>query len=115
MTNIEKLYELAGIKEKHGVELTVDPTSEELKFNEHYVCYGYPPFTDTKQLELIKKLARIQPIKITDTSENWFVEPSGYYQMTPSKDFPQALVGLVCELWEDLTDEQREEIKRILE
>lgn len=110
MTNyIEKLYELAKVEKRQlsGIIKGDYP----MRFHD----VGYPPFTPEKQLELIKKLARIQPIKITDTSENWYVEPSGYYQMTPSKDFPQALAGLVCGLWKDLTPEQREEIKRILE
>lgn len=36
-----------------------------------------------------------------------------YKQLIPVLN--QALAGLVCELWEDLTPEQREEVRKVLE
>lgn len=114
MTNIQKLYELAGIKEKHGIELTVDPTSEEPKFNEHYVCYGYPPFTPEMQLEIIKWFGKnFDIIRYWINDSEYIVEINGIFGN--NKDFSQALADLICELWDDLTPEQREQIKRILE
>lgn len=37
------------------------------------------------------------------------------YDIYNQEYFSQALAGLVCELWEDLTPEQREEVRGILE
>lgn len=55
MTNeLEKqFFDTFGIEPKHGVELTIDPTTDDNVMNEHNVCYGYPEITDRILLELI--------------------------------------------------------------
>lgn len=117
--NIQKLYEIAGIKEKRGVELTVDPTSEEPKFNEHYVCYGYPPFTAEKQLELIKFVSNFKVYEMVKyKNRKWFMCASigcdDYYE-SRSESFDQALANLIINLWQDLINDQKQEIKKILQ
>ena len=114
--NIEKLYELAGIEKKSHCDYTC---------NSRYFCstncthYNekieeYPPFTAEKQLELIKWLATTRPIHITNICGDWVIEGMVRYGKK-YKDFSQALAGLVCELWEYLTLEQREEVRGILQ
>ena len=111
MNNIEKLYELAGID----------------RFD--YELAKYPDFTDTKQLELIKWLA----VKHSKYSILHIDKYCNYFRVSFDKDkckdgagyefdyagfntdFSQDLAGLICELWEDLSDEQREEVRGILQ
>lgn len=121
--NIEKLYELANIDKKLDCQRC---GAKELKAGKCFEvdCEStYPPFSNTKQLELIKWLA-IQRngfliLNPTDDKKEFLVGTNYYWgrcdtQTKKLQDFPQALAGLVCELWEDLSDKQREEIKRIL-
>ena len=117
---IEKMYELAGVK-KNGGELTVPPTNDEPKFNEQLVCYGYPPFTDTKKLELTKWI-RInkneQYLYFFDVTYEYFRGRKFTTKEEKRKfldsEYPQILANFVCELWDDLTPEQREEIRKVL-
>ena len=107
--NIEKLYELAGM-EKRIFSFVIQG---EFPQRVHDRCY--PPFTDTKQLELIKWLASEQ----NDIEISWYSDIgfriNNFLDSCEHKDFPQALAGLVCELWNDLTDTQKEEIRGILQ
>lgn len=142
--NISRLYESAGV-EKRFKAYTEDGivkyfhTLDEIKKSniyyrpDMYCCdldddaKEYPPFTDTKQLEIIKWLSKskefwlsidFEEVKFTElkswaVSVEWYTENKFF--SCAKTEFEQALAGLVCELWEDLTDEQKEEIKRILE
>lgn len=58
-TDIERqFFETFGIKPKRGVELTIDPTTDDNVMNEHKVCYGYPQITDTHLLRLIEIIGK---------------------------------------------------------
>lgn len=114
--NIEKLYELANIHKKLDCQRC---GAKELKSGKCFEvdCEStYPSFTNTKQLELIKWIAINGEVCRIDATEKdkWFIE-NDFKTSECFADFSQALAGLVCELWDDLTSEQREEIKRILE
>ena len=53
-TDLEKqFFDTFGIEPKRGVELTIDPTTDDNVMNEHKVCYGYPQINDRILLELI--------------------------------------------------------------
>ena len=107
--NISRMYELSGI-----------PVSE------WYLCY--PPFTAEKQLNLIKWLI-LNPF--IDEISLCYNEPSKTYNIEIYNipecgnfrdsriefncEFEQTLASLVCELWEDLTPEQRKEVRGILQ
>lgn len=112
--NIEKLYELAGVEK----ELVCNCSSENLrtcKATKKYCCYSEfeYTFTDTKQLEIIKWFGKNFDIfRYWINDSEYIVEINGIFGN--NKDFSYALADLVCELWNDLTDEQREEIKEIL-
>lgn len=88
----------------------------------------YPSFTPEKQLELIKWISNkinSHNILYIDKHNNqsrfsvdkckYDIDEDDYDYSFVHTDFSQALAGLVCELWEDLTPEQQAEIKRILE
>ena len=142
--NIEKLYELAGVEKyylytvKHLGKIHIAPLegilenlhlfkrNKKSKVKNTYinrVKKVYPPFTDTKQLELILWISlntRYMWNYIGQTVKNTWVLAIDYTQIFKFKscehtDFSQALAGLVCELWEDLTDTQKEEIRKVLE
>lgn len=99
--NIEKLYELAYVCGR---------------------CYDgetleYPPFSSEKQLEMIKWLAFEKRLSLKYINAKWHLYNGewGVSSTIKYEPFEQALAGLICELWDDLTPEQQAEIKRILE
>lgn len=97
--NISRMYELA-VKSK--------------KLNWDTMEFKYPPFTDTKQLELIKYFSEnIDFLELSHNGEEFEFYTSG--SRDRNKDFSQALASFIYYKWEDLTDEQKEQIKRILE
>ena len=91
MSEIEKLYENAGIKK--------DWTA--IGFGDIEDCY--PPFTAEKQLELIKWLiieGYIEDMLTVQISE---------------ENFEACLADTFNELWQDLTEEEKQQVKGILE
>ena len=117
--NISRLYRLNNIDKVFYVSDNVFEDGYDL----NSIKEDYPPFTDTKQLELIKWISlnvRYMWNYIGQTVKDTWVLAIDYTQIFKFKscehtDFSQALAGLVCELWEDLTDEQREEVRGILQ
>lgn len=122
--NISRMYELAKATKYRAVSRynpllkygDYNNLYDVIKFSDDFdIELEFPPFTPEKQLELIKWLASEQ----NDVEISWYSDTSfrvnNFLDSCEHKDFSQALAGLVCELWEDLTEEQKEEIKRILE
>ena len=118
MSEIEKLYENAGV-EKEWKPLPYGDIEE-----------YYPEFTAEKQLELIKWLAYKDYdkdallININASNYTYFSlginscdDGNGLYEdyCFGSKQFNEALAGVVNLIWQDLTDTEKAEIKRILE
>ena len=112
MNEVEKMYENAGIKK--------DWNSTPYGGIEEY----YPPFTPEKQLELIKWLARHNFV-VCKNLGGWHTGINPTYDeefgITCSKratnygSFEYALASLINYLWQDLTEEERKQIKEILE
>ena len=77
----------------------------------------YPPFTAEKQLELIKWLADtdnyIKEICRMIDTRKYFIETI-CENISMANNFEEALAGLINKLWQDLTDEERKQIKEIL-
>ena len=135
MTEIEKLYKNAGVEKEiipcpskyYGYNCTRnnwDDTGCSCDIE------GYPPFTAEKQLELIKLLAKRDYgdytssllINITDDRVYFSAgaKPKYYvievlYDSNRYTDFENALANLINKLWQDLTESEKAEIKRILE
>ena len=104
--NIEELYELAKFERAMSVGSPI----------------ALYPFTPEKQLELIKWLSYTFLGHFhCYTVSHRFSDNFGNYCVgigrceTYHKHFDQALSGLVIQLWNDLTDKQKEEIKEILQ
>ena len=133
MTEVEKLYSLAGFTKRD---------IEHCNYNRHIRCtnddcedcayleirFEYPPFTAEKQIELIKWLMNYPML---DEIRLYFNEPSKTYNIQvmslPEEcgyqssyterhnTFEQTIVNLICNLWQDLTESERKQIKEMLE
>ena len=91
MNEIDKMYENAGVEP----ELLLDAKTKE------EVARRYPPFTLEKQLELVKWLFNSICLLCLG-------------QLQHSDDFESDLAELVNCLWQDLEEEDKQQIKEIL-
>ena len=118
--NIEKLYELAGVKKvgKKYCCKTLDfcaCRTQNCDICDKAQDKNYPPFTEIKQLELIKLLSSDL------TGFETYLGMDGKYHMTfghtkaSNISYEQALAELICELWTDLKGKVQEKIRRIFE
>lgn len=103
--NIQKLYEITGV--------------DSVDFNTYTLKDAYLPFTAEKQLELIKWVSNFKVYEsVIHKDRKWFMCASigcNDYCESRNESFEQALASLILELWKDLTDDQKQEIKRILQ
>ena len=110
MSEIEKMYENAGINQVcNTCELRgfkrLCPTKE--------LCVRTnPPFTTEKQIELIKLLAKGE-VKINN--EDGEYEFSIFDTVSDFSSFEESLADLVNRMWQDLTEEEKQQVKGILE
>ena len=103
--NIEKLYEFAEVYKCNMPDIDCSKECEK--------CEDYNPFTPEKQLELIKWLSQnFDIVRFWVEHSEYITEINGVFDV--DKEFNQALAGLILELWNDLTDKQRNEVKEIL-
>lgn len=103
MSEITKLYENAGIGYLMYVVDTFPP-----------VEYPQIDFNEKKQLELIKWLMKYDEIHGDYNDGYGFstLNYSGKYK----KDFEESLASVINnELWQDLTEEEKQQVKGILE
>lgn len=107
MSEITKLYENAGISK----EPAIIPSSGEVIY-----WKNYPPFTAEKQIELIKWLAKTGDVcRIDATVKNkWFVENEVGYSKCFA-EFEEALANVINIIWEYLPEEEKQQVKGILE
>lgn len=148
MSEIEKLYENAGVEIQYGYDVEYNKKSEHyrlLNCNKNAVITLFPEykskgykvtkvnkmanFTAEKQLKLIRYIALndnidyvkyyYQAIKgvwvfvsvtVTELASEMPKVYGAYHE-----EFEQALAGLINNLWQDLTEEEKAEIRRILE
>lgn len=110
--NIAKLYELALGYKCNMPDVDCNHNCSK--------CEDYIPnkFTPEKQLELIKFISNFKVYEtLKQMGGKWFMCASigcnDYYEAR-NTNFSQALSGLVIQLWNDLTDEQRNKVKEIL-
>jgi hypothetical protein len=138
MTEIEKMFENAGIEKEFE-------KPAECSKNPYITCDGcmlyddkkgkcnnrkdYPPFTAEKQIELIKWLAKLDghfEISCIYNKEAYLFNfyfnrktekhknPTFPYSIIKSSDFVELLAKQINELWQSLTDKEKEEIRKIL-
>ena len=129
MTEVEKLYELAGVKPKECCDRDSDLCMSCCpEWNNRKSCWKYksiaPPFTAEKQIELIKWLGlrrhldidiyNIKGCTIYEFSNDYDCITDEYRFMFDSSNFEYALAGLINNLWQDLTSVEKEQIREIL-
>lgn len=128
MSEIEKMYENAGIErtpaEAHCLRCwygTCVLSEKECKKKNKQKCKDfkgsiidgkYPPFTAEKQIELIKLLAKGE-VKINN--EDGEYEFSVIDTVSDFSSFEESLADLVNRMWLDLTEEEKQQVKGILE
>lgn len=103
MNEIDKMYELAGCK-KILCDCTNCKKTDCTGDVDQDTCVKltYSPFTAEKQLELIK----------------WLFNSICLLCLAPlqhSENFENDLAGLINELWQDMTDKEKQQVKGILE
>ena len=102
MSEIEKIYKNAGV--------------ESIGFNTYKLEDEYPPFTPKKQIELIKWLKDNRDFH---TCGNWCTTLDRTGETVEHRDgkFEEALAGLINQLFiaQDLTEEEKQQVKGILE
>jgi len=120
MTEISKMFENANIKQDRMCEWTCKD-SENCNLNcKHYgsTQLYYPPFTAEKQLTLLRKIVKSYTINISYSIDAYYMKA----RSKNSKDeylevnnyFDEGLASLIIDLWQDLTNQEKEEIRRIL-
>ena len=130
MSEIKKMYENAGVeKDLYCCDDTCGEPTKKCKDCSDYREI-YPQFTAKKQIELIKWLAKRDYgdytssllINITDDRVYFSAaaKPKNYvievlYDSNRCTDFENALANLINSLWQDLTEEEKQQVKGILE
>ena len=124
MSEITKLYENAGIRKQEIETCTYKnsmPCGHACDYGEDCPCLDikddYPPFTAEKQLNLIILLAN-REVRISPTYIS-----SGYYLNNISKikssrnisTLENSLAQHINAIWQDLTEEEKQQVKGILE
>lgn len=91
MSEIEKMYARAMIK---PLSITVCGVDEQI--------INYPPFTAEKQLEIVKQIL----------FSTWWLNLK---RLQFAEKFDEGLAQMINELWQDLTEEEKQQVKGILE
>lgn len=105
MNEIEKMYKNAGVKKI------------ELDYPDNYDPF-YPEFTAEKQLELTKFLLEhgLECNTCRTGKDIKYAFYIGYEHSSGDfKEFTEALAEIINDLWQDLTDADKAQIKEILE
>lgn len=117
MSEIEKLYEnvFGNIKPNCSLckKLIDCKIIENTRNCNNFKFNAVENFTAEKQLELIKFLKDARDFH---TFEKWCtsLDSTGTAVEQRSETFEEALAGLINQLWIDLTDAEKQEIKEIL-
>ena len=111
MSEVIKLYENCNIKPKQEGYCDWDsdcPYSDIISCGDEcsYWKYEdeaeYPPFTPEKQLEIVKQIL----------FSKWWMNLK---RLQFSEKFDEGLAQMINELWQDLSEEEKQQVKNILE
>lgn len=114
MTEIEKMFEKAGFPKKQCKDYSC------IVCEQNNNCEKYPPFTTEKQTELIKLLGGIKDyiVEIDKFKGVYYIgcreAGSNNKHWGSHNFFEEALAELINHLWQSLTDQEKEEIRNIL-
>lgn len=120
MTEIEKLYEITGVEKSKCWDDCYTCTRTSCAKNISYVEAKYPPFTEEKQLELFLFVTSLGVCEVEDWKERGFhlaikrkIYPTTFLSLS-NINFKETLADIVINLWQDLTEEERDKIYGIL-
>lgn len=106
MNEVEKMYENAGVYRCNMPDVDCNKNCEK--------CEDYNLFTAEKQLELIKWLIKYDELH-ADFNDDEYGFSTLNYSGKYKKDFEKSLASVINnDLWQDLTEEERKQIKEIL-
>jgi len=119
MIEIIKLYRLAGVK--YTTKCSGLIHCEDCEHSEESNCYNkyYTPFTAEKQIELFKMFCNrylevSQFLKGNGDLCFGIKATVGDFAVGFNKDFAECLADFVNCLWQDLTKEERNKVRKIL-
>lgn len=137
MSEIEKMYENCNIKPKQEGHCDWDSNCPypRLKCNDECPYWKdedeakYPPFNAEKQILLLQLLARIESADyfqffFYEIKQEWVFRlnmltelscESAYIYESRNKNFDECIAGLINIIWQDLTEEEKQQVKGILE
>lgn len=127
MNEVEKMYENCNIKPKQKGYCDWDSNcpyphhkcNDECPYWKHEDIAKYPPFTAEKQIEIIKflisKYAMFKKFRSYEQKDLYMVCYECRYFPKQYLPFEEALAESINHLWQDLTEEERKQIKEILE
>lgn len=101
MNEVTKLYENAGVEKSKCWDDCTTCTRTSCDKNISYIKAEYPPFTAEKQLAIVKQIL----------FSTWWMNLK---RLQFSEKFDEGLAQMINELWQDLTEEEQEEIRKIL-
>ena len=132
MTEVEKLYELAGVEKEfdylecHRGRSSICCPLMDYENEKDEKCegcvnsskmqevYSYPEFTAEKQIELIKWLGSKYGLYIVDKYSIGALVGEYVEEFCTKKNFEDALAGCTNSIWQDLTTDEQEQIREIL-
>lgn len=132
MSEIEKMYELADVQPQYKKRIECKEGHPIGQPCEKCPCIDcdksifedvMPPFTAEKQIELIKWLVSSHKgVLISDFGKGDFNISTGYYHCAKhiqkfrhNKDLRVAIAMFINDRWQDLTAEEKQQVKGILE
>ena len=116
MNNIEKMYENAEVDKMcdtfvHWIQCNWETCH--CRDCEHFV---YPPFTVEKQIAILQLLTQQCDLTMSHFTKWEFIHYNG---QEPTKvtgeDFAETFAKLINAYWQDLTEEEKQQVKGILE
>jgi hypothetical protein len=111
MGEVEKMYENAGFE--------IPIARLKIFKNDNGEIYTCPPFAAEKQIELIKLLMEQDDFSWAISQQGKVTEYAFYvgyeYSSGDFKEFTEALAGIINNLWQDLAEEEKQQVKGILE
>lgn len=112
MNEVTKLYKNAGIEKSCNSDLEFCP----VEFCDECNLNIYPEFTAEKQLNLIEFLS-YKTLEIGRNIENdyFYIQVDNRQGVGVYNTLEEALASRISAIWQDLTEEERKQIKEILE
>ena len=124
MSEVEKMYENAGIKAKWKDKRVKNTktyyTEEQAKYlrqttKNRNIQLLYPPFTAEKQIAILQLLTQRCDLTISHFTEWEFIHYDGQEPLEiTGTDFVETFAKLINAYWQDLTEQDRTEIAEIL-